>query len=809
MPAASSNKKNKAVEVHPRKVMSSSNKRNHVSMCNANFKHVVKDANSNPSYGIERLSHLNFTTINELAKQGLVRGLPKLKYKKDHLCSACSLGKSKKHTHKPKSEDSIQEKLYLLHMDLCGPMRIESFNGKKYILVIVDDYSRFTWVKFLRSKDEISKFVIKFLKMIQVRLNTFVRNIRTDNETEFVNQTLKSYYEDVRISHQTSVAQAVAMACYTQNRSLIRKRHNKTPYELLHDRKPNLKYLHVFGALCYPTNNNEDMGVQEQNLPSTTPYVPPTKNDWDLLFQPMFDEYFNPPPMGSDYGVCKARDLGKVQLGGVIFGTTNATINECLSKQLFGLPGPHFVYVKKIEPGLPLFLYNYSDKTLHGIFEAASLGQMNIDPYAWTLEGSQRTPYPAQVQIRVKLHCKALTENHVIWSRATLAPHSTIKPKIFLPLGKERARNINPVTVGGHLNGSKSLPSNIKDIKAYTTLAPRTTLTPHNSMKQPGFLPLEKESGCHMPPQVIGGHLNGATSFPSNTKDITTCKTFNEKELITMRVKDLAQQTRKKKVILMIAQLLEKVKDLMASKAAQSDKINHLEQKIASMEQNLAAAQAEIRNLKGMCNTINIQTCVGSQEFDDVKGKEIISDSLPDDSILLIGGYDGVSWLSSLDCYSPSQNLSKSLSPMHTERCYAAVSKLDGELFVFGGGTRGQWFDTVESYDPAKNQWTFCPPLNQKNGSLAGATVKDKIYALGGGNGVDCHSAVEMLDFDVGAWIPTRSMLQKQNKALKPFFWILPTVCSCNALLLLQPRLTGHFMLLVALMGKLLEVLHL
>ncbi|GJW00044.1 retrovirus-related pol polyprotein from transposon TNT 1-94 [Tanacetum coccineum] len=153
-----------------------------------------------------RLSHLNFATINELAKQGLVRGLPKLKYEKDHLCYACSLEKSKKHTHKPKSEDSIQEKLYLLHMDLCGPMRIESINGKKYILVIFDDYSRFTWVKYLRSKDETPEFVIKFLKMIQVRLNTFVRNIRTDNGTEFVNQTLKSYYEDVGISHQTSIA---------------------------------------------------------------------------------------------------------------------------------------------------------------------------------------------------------------------------------------------------------------------------------------------------------------------------------------------------------------------------------------------------------------------------------------------------------------------------------------------------------------------------------------------------------------------------------------------------------------------------
>ncbi|GKE96505.1 retrovirus-related pol polyprotein from transposon TNT 1-94 [Tanacetum coccineum] len=174
-------------------------------------------------------------------------------------------------------------------------MRIQSINRRKYILVIVDDYSRFTWVKFLRSKDEVLMFVIKFLKMIHVRLNATVRNIQTDNDTEFFNPTLREYYEDVGITHQTSVActpqqngvverwnhtllqasrtmlifsnaslflwaKAVATACYTQNRSLIRKRHNKTPYELLHDRKPNLSYLYVFGALWYPTNDGEDLG---------------------------------------------------------------------------------------------------------------------------------------------------------------------------------------------------------------------------------------------------------------------------------------------------------------------------------------------------------------------------------------------------------------------------------------------------------------------------------------------------------------------------------------------------------------------
>nr|GFA33169.1 retrovirus-related Pol polyprotein from transposon TNT 1-94 [Tanacetum cinerariifolium] len=155
-----------------------------------------------------RLSHLNFGAINHLARQGLVRGLPKLKFEKDHLCSACAMGKSKKKSHKPKSKDTNQEKLYLLHMDLCGPMRVESINEKKYILVIVDDYSRSTWVKFLRSKDEAPDFIIKFLKMIQVRLKVPVCRIRTNNGIEFVNQTLREYYEEVGISHETSVTRS-------------------------------------------------------------------------------------------------------------------------------------------------------------------------------------------------------------------------------------------------------------------------------------------------------------------------------------------------------------------------------------------------------------------------------------------------------------------------------------------------------------------------------------------------------------------------------------------------------------------------
>nr|GEU88330.1 putative ribonuclease H-like domain-containing protein [Tanacetum cinerariifolium] len=218
-------------------------------------------------------------------------------------------------------------------------MCVESVNGKKYILVIVDDYSQFTWVKFLRSKDETLDFIIKFLKMIQVRLKVLVRRIRTDNGTEFVNHTLRDYYKEVGISHETSItrspqqngvverrnltlieaactmliyaqsplflwAKAVATTFFTQNRSIIHLRHGKTPYELMHSKLPDLSFFHVFGALCYPTNDSENLGpalndmtlgtissgLVQKSSPSTS-YVPPSRNE-----QSMFDELLNPPP---------------------------------------------------------------------------------------------------------------------------------------------------------------------------------------------------------------------------------------------------------------------------------------------------------------------------------------------------------------------------------------------------------------------------------------------------------------------------------------------------------------------------------
>ncbi|GJU54297.1 retrovirus-related pol polyprotein from transposon TNT 1-94 [Tanacetum coccineum] len=233
-----------------------------------------------------RLSHLNFDTINLLSKYDIVTGLPKLKFVKDHLCSSCELGKAKRKSFKTKTTPSSKRRLQILHMDLCGPMRVESFNGKKYVLVIVDDYSRYTWTHFLRSKDETPEVLIDFLKLVQRGLHAQVRTVRTDKGTEFLNKTLHAYFAQEGIEHQTSTArtpeqngiverrnrtlveaartmlsaakvplffwaEAIATACFTQNRSLIISRHEKTPYHLINGQKPSVKFFHIFGSLCY------------------------------------------------------------------------------------------------------------------------------------------------------------------------------------------------------------------------------------------------------------------------------------------------------------------------------------------------------------------------------------------------------------------------------------------------------------------------------------------------------------------------------------------------------------------------------
>ncbi|XP_063942640.1 uncharacterized protein LOC135150307 [Daucus carota subsp. sativus] len=136
----------------------------------------------------KKLSHLNFKAMNDLVRKDLVRGLPKLEFSKDGLCDACQIGKQRKSSFKSKLKSSIDRPLQLLHMDLFGPVNIMSISKKKYCLVIVDDFTRFTWTYFLHSKDEASEIIINHIKIVDnIDPGRKVSRIRSDNGTEFKN----------------------------------------------------------------------------------------------------------------------------------------------------------------------------------------------------------------------------------------------------------------------------------------------------------------------------------------------------------------------------------------------------------------------------------------------------------------------------------------------------------------------------------------------------------------------------------------------------------------------------------------------
>ncbi|GKA57097.1 putative ribonuclease H-like domain-containing protein [Tanacetum coccineum] len=242
-----------------------------------------------------RLGHVNFKNLNKLVKGNLVRGLPSKIFQNDHTCVACQKGKQHKASCKAKIVSFISQPLQLLHMDLFGPTSVRSINHKTYCLVITDDFSRFSWVFFLRTKDETSGILKDFIRQIENQLNKKVKTIRCDNGTEFKNRDMiefcgskgiKREYSNARTPQQNGVAErknrtlieaartmladsflpntfwaeAVSTACYVLNRVLVTKPQNKTPYELITGKIPIISYIRPFGCHVTILNTIDQLG---------------------------------------------------------------------------------------------------------------------------------------------------------------------------------------------------------------------------------------------------------------------------------------------------------------------------------------------------------------------------------------------------------------------------------------------------------------------------------------------------------------------------------------------------------------------
>ncbi|KAL8109911.1 hypothetical protein AgCh_025854 [Apium graveolens] len=243
----------------------------------------------------KKLSHLNFKAINNLVKKELVRDMPKLEFAQVEVCKACKKGKMKRSSQKSITVNSISAPLQLIHLDLFGPVNVLSISRNIYALVIVDDFSRYTWVEFMYSKDETPHIIIEHIKKIEKHAEDYncVKRLRSDNGTEFRNATLSEFckgngivqeFPAARTPQQNGVVErknrilveaartmlqdaklptsfweeAVNTACYTHNIYLINKAYSRSPYSIMSKRKPTVKHLHVFGSKCYILKDNSE-----------------------------------------------------------------------------------------------------------------------------------------------------------------------------------------------------------------------------------------------------------------------------------------------------------------------------------------------------------------------------------------------------------------------------------------------------------------------------------------------------------------------------------------------------------------------
>ncbi|GKD87381.1 putative ribonuclease H-like domain-containing protein, partial [Tanacetum coccineum] len=242
-----------------------------------------------------RLGHINFKNINKLVKGSLVRGLPLKIFENDHSYVACQKEKQHKASCKIKLVNSINNPLHMLHMDLFGPTNVKSLMKNSYCLVVTDDFSRFSWVFFLATKDETSRILKTFLIEIKNQLDHKVKVIRSDNETKFKNSVMNQFYEIKGIKREFSVtrtpqqnsvaerrnrtlieatrtmlvdsklpstfwAEAVNTACYVINRVLVIKPHTKTPYELIRRRTSLIDFMKPFGCPITILNTRDHLG---------------------------------------------------------------------------------------------------------------------------------------------------------------------------------------------------------------------------------------------------------------------------------------------------------------------------------------------------------------------------------------------------------------------------------------------------------------------------------------------------------------------------------------------------------------------
>ena len=234
----------------------------------------------------QRFGHLHLRGMKKIIDKGAVRGIPNLKIEEGRICGECQIGKQVKMSHQKLQHQTTSRVLELLHMDLMGPMQVESLGGKRYAYVVVDDFSRFTWVNFIREKSDTFEVFKELSLRLQREKDCVIKRIRSDHGREFENSRFTEFCTSEGITHEFSAAitpqqngiverknrtlqeaarvmlhakelpynlwaEAMNTACYIHNRVTLRRGTPTTLYEIWKGRKPTVKHFHIFGSPCY------------------------------------------------------------------------------------------------------------------------------------------------------------------------------------------------------------------------------------------------------------------------------------------------------------------------------------------------------------------------------------------------------------------------------------------------------------------------------------------------------------------------------------------------------------------------------
>uniref|UniRef100_A0A0D9WZW9 DCD domain-containing protein n=1 Tax=Leersia perrieri TaxID=77586 RepID=A0A0D9WZW9_9ORYZ len=555
------------------------------------------------------------------------------------------------------------------------------------------------------------------------------------------------------------------------------------------------------------------------------------------------------------------RNLPPQDLGAVIFGCTNNTIAECHSRQLFGLPRTHISYVQNIKEGLPLFLFNYDDRKLYGIYEAASNGKFCPESNAWSQDGKGKTSYPAQVAMRVKVWCVPIAESqfrdaivanyyqktpgatsqklhffqfeldhaqtHALMNMFTPSPSTNNfwMPPVAQPANEHVRLSWAPVYGGNNGFKSDKVVKSYADVvnkKKFEQLETRNVDAEHVSSGNEylsGFDDLdcgeaspeseeyavsgqEIEVQQHQHQQQQQSDQQNKLSFKGVLEklkklsvqqknsdfyanatetegvDAYGCKDVQDVKCAILDVRSTLPENLDSELDQLSwghsNLLMQSLNSESWTEAKLVGIVKELHERIEVMEKKQAWSNKELKylqgvnemllkrvvELKGTVKTLNSK--IDPLTLDDSLNQFVEQCLGSENVIYLVGGFDGFSFLPSLDSFSPSLDILTPLKPMAVGKSYASTVALDGKIFVLGGGDGACWFDTVDCYDRRRDDWTKCPSLSHDKGSLAAVSFNGKIYAFGGGDGNQCFADVEVFDPAYGNWINYQPMLEKR-----------------------------------------------